>query len=135
VSVETAAIIRTAAIARALRFWYLLMSRFCSAGVRGSIELKYHSRRQNALGDNLRRMAEYESPVIIERVRKRIGDDPDLCEMAEVRLAKTGEILAQTMMCDDIGLEGIADALSAKGLRREADAFRRMMMDSRGRAA
>ena len=80
-------------------------------------------------------MSDYQSPVIIEHVRKRIPGDPDLCEMAEVRLAKTGEVLAQTMMCDDVGLEAIADALSAKGLRREADAFRRMMMDSRGRAA
>ena len=80
-------------------------------------------------------MAEYQSPVIIERVRKKLDGDEDLCEMAEVRNAKTDEVLAQAMMCDDAGLERIADALSAKRLYREANAFRQMMMDSRGRPA
>jgi hypothetical protein len=76
------------------------------------------------------------SQVIIERVLKHLDGDPDptsMYDMAEVRLASTGEMLATCMMSDESSLETIADCLSAKGLRQEANNFRRMMMDSRRR--
>lgn len=79
-------------------------------------------------------MAEYESPVVMERVRKGIDGDTErgsLYEMVEVRLASTDEVLATCMMGDDAGLERIADLLSAKRLWREANRFRQMVSDSR----
>lgn len=78
-------------------------------------------------------MADYQSPVIMEKVLKELpGDEKgSLYEMAEVRDALDDRLLATCMMSDDIGLEGIADALSAKRLPREANRFRQMVMDSR----
>jgi hypothetical protein len=80
-------------------------------------------------------MTDYQSPVIMEKVLKELpGDEKgSLYEMAEVRDALDDKLLATCMMSDDIGLEGIADALSAKRLPREANRFRQMVMDSRRR--
>ena len=78
-------------------------------------------------------MADYESPVIMEKVLKELpGDEKgSMYEMVEVRDALDDRILATCMMSDDIGLEGIADGLSRCRLPREANRFRQMVMDSR----
>ena len=79
--------------------------------------------------------SEYVSPVVMERVQKKLPGDNDLCEMVEVRRVgegeEPGELLACCMMSDDVGLEGIADALSSKRLWREANRFRQMINNSR----
>ena len=79
-------------------------------------------------------MAEYQSPVVMERVLKHIDGDPDpdsKYDMVEVRLASDDSVLATCMMGDDLGLERIADLLAAKRLWREANRFRQMVSDSK----
>jgi hypothetical protein len=75
-----------------------------------------------------------ESPIIMQRVRKHIEGDPDprsMYHMVEIRLATDESLLATCMMSDDLGLEKIADMLSAKRLPDEANRFRKMVIDSR----
>lgn len=79
-------------------------------------------------------MPEYQSPVVMELVRKHVDGDPDpqsLYLMVEVRLAKDDSMLATCMMSDDAGLETIADGLAQKRLWREANRFRQMVSNSR----
>lgn len=91
-------------------------------------------------------MPEYESPVIMERVLKKIAggsypvgrDDmmhiaPGEYDMIEITHAKTGELLATCMMSDDASIEAIADALSSKRLWREANRLRQMWSESKRR--
>jgi hypothetical protein len=83
----------------------------------------------------------YQSPVVMECVQKNIPGDTEkdsLYDMVEVRRPPTadgepGELLAACMMSDDQGLEGIADALAAKRLWREANRFRAMVSSSKRR--
>lgn len=76
---------------------------------------------------------EYESPVLMERVKRPIDGDAEKVDydMVEVTDAKSGKLLACCMMADDSGLERIADLLSSKRLWREANRFRQMVSDSR----
>lgn len=77
---------------------------------------------------------DYVSPVIMERVLKRIPGDPDPdseYDMIEITHARTGALLATCMMCDDHTVEAIADTLSAKRLWREANRLRNMVSESR----
>src|ERR1700748_3835697 len=75
-------------------------------------------------------MSEYVSPVIMERVLKKIPGDPDPTseyDMIEITHAQTGELLATCMIGDDYSVERIADLLSAKRLWREANRLRSMV--------
>lgn len=78
-------------------------------------------------------MKEYQSPIVMECVQRPVEGDPekDLYDMVEVTFASDGSLLACCMMSDDLGLERIADILSAKKLPREANRFRQMISDSR----
>lgn len=78
-------------------------------------------------------MADYESPVIMERVLRPLKGDKerDEYDMIEITHAKTGELLATCMMSDDYSIEAIADLLSAKRLWREANRLRQMVHQSR----
>ena len=70
----------------------------------------------------------------MQRVLKHIDGDPDpasLYQMVEVLDARDNRVLATCMMSDDMGLETIADLLSAKGLWQEANRFRQMVSNSR----
>ncbi len=77
---------------------------------------------------------QYESPVIMERVLRKVDGDPDPdseYDMIEITHAKTSELLATCMIGDDYSTEKIADMLSEKRLWREANRFRAMMQQSR----
>jgi hypothetical protein len=77
--------------------------------------------------------AVYVSPVIMERVKRPIDGDPEKCDydMLEITRADDGQLLATCMMSDDMGVERIADRLSAMKLWREANRLRAMVMESR----
>ena len=61
------------------------------------------------------------SPVVIQRMGNRI----------EIEHRETGEVLAHCFIGDELAVEAIADALSAKRLGRDAEKLRKMVQDAR----
>lgn len=61
------------------------------------------------------------SPVLIQRSGNRI----------EIEHRETGEVLAHCLIGDELAVEAIADALSAKRLGRDAEKLRQMVEAAR----
>ena len=76
------------------------------------------------------------SPVIMQIVERPLPKDREKtpCKLVEVRRKSNDELLASCMLSDDLSLERIADALSAKKLPAEANRFRAMIQHSRRHA-
>lgn len=77
------------------------------------------------------------SPVRIRKTRVQVADewrgyrDKVWEQRIEIVSRETGEALAVCHIGDEALTERIADLLSEKGLRREADQFRAMVADDR----
>lgn len=69
------------------------------------------------------------SPVKVYRRTTLVDGDP--ADMLVIEWAETGEPVAQCFIGDDLGVERIADGLSARRLVREAQQVRSLVAEAR----
>lgn len=74
---------------------------------------------------------DYISPVIMERVFRKLPGHDEESDLVEITSAKTGDLLAWTYIGYDDGVQTLADILSSKGLSRDANRLRSMVQEMR----